>query len=99
MKIDKWGVNMEKIVCLNVEEYKASIRGDLEEAIKGQVEYELYYDHFRDLPVWMLSEEFIKCYSAECRSLETLTEKGYALMLNMVIKMVEFCRGSMVELD
>lgn len=99
MKIDKWGVNMDKIVCLNVEEYKASIRKDLEEDVKGQVEFELYYDHFSALPVWMLSEEFMKCYSNECKSLDVLTERGYALMLNMVIKMVEFCRGSMVDLD
>lgn len=83
----------DKVVTIDLDALRASIYAEIEDRIKTDVYYDVYYGFFSDLPLYVLVEQFLKIYSEEMMSCEKLTEKGYALLIAMAIKVTKFVHG------
>lgn len=91
----------EKTVIFDLESYKESIRQEirkeLEENIRDEIEMDVYYGLFRDMPINVLCEQFLRVYNGTDVDFSSLDEKGFCLMYAIVIKTCEYLRDEHVN--
>lgn len=88
----------DKVVIFDVEEYKKSIRKELEENVRYDIEFDVYYGLFRGMPVNMLCEQFIRLYKGSDFDFRSIDEKGFCLMYAIVMKTCEYLRDCKIDL-
>lgn len=88
----------DKIVIFDLDAYKDSIRLDLKESIREELEYEVYYDLFTNMPINLLCEQFIRLYKGTDIGFDSIDEKGFCLMYSIVMKTCEYLRDGRVDL-
>lgn len=89
----------EKTVIFDLESYKKSIREELEHDMRTEIEFDVYYGLFSNMPINVLCEQFIRKYKGTNFDFSVLDEKGFCLMYAIVMKTCEYLRDEYVFIN
>lgn len=91
----------EKTVIFDLESYKDSVRQEiqkeLERNIRDEIEMDVYYSLFSNMPINVLCEQFIRKYKGTDVDFSSVDEKGFCLMYAIVVKTCEYLRDEHVN--
>lgn len=80
----------DKTTIFDLETFKKSVRKEIENDIREEVEFNVYYDLFLNMPVSVLCEQFVSYYKPTSFSFDSLDEVGFCLMYAIVDKTCKY---------
>lgn len=88
----------DKVVSFDMDALRSSIYSEIKEDIEREVYFDVYYGVFRDMPINVLCEQFMRMYKGTDVDYDSINEKGFCLMYSIVLKTCEYLRDSHVNL-